>query len=188
MEHFDFKPIGKQEMIVPYNTFAVACQAKQDDLLRPKHLNPDRVRRELHRVRVVEATLRDGKRHVYGKRTFDLDGDSWTALASDEHDPRGQLYRTGCACMAPSNDLPAPCTDMFGHYDLVSGICSLTGFIAETGGLQQASCRCSRVHDDAAARPSSQGPMPTPQGRSDWARSRRRQRSARPRCPQPASG
>jgi hypothetical protein len=25
---------------------------------------------------------------------------------------------------------------MFGHYDLVSGVYSLTGFIAETGGLK----------------------------------------------------
>ncbi len=38
--------------------------------------------------------------------------------------------------MAPSYDLPAPYTDMFGHYDLVSGVYSLTGFIAETGGLR----------------------------------------------------
>ena len=86
--------------------------------------------------RVVEATLREGKRHVYAKRTFYLDEDSWAALASDEYDARGQLYRTGFAYMAPSYDLPAPYTDMFGHYDLVSRMYSLTGFIAETGGLR----------------------------------------------------
>ena len=39
--------------------------------------------------------------------------------------------------MAPGYDLPAPYTDMFGHYDLVAGIYSLTGFIAETGGMRQ---------------------------------------------------
>jgi hypothetical protein len=38
--------------------------------------------------------------------------------------------------MAPSYDLPAPYTDMFGHYDLVARMYSLTGFIAETGGLR----------------------------------------------------
>ena len=38
--------------------------------------------------------------------------------------------------MTPSYDLPAPYTDMFGHYDLVSRQYSLTGFIAETGGLR----------------------------------------------------
>jgi uncharacterized protein DUF1329 len=136
MDRFDFKLVGKKEMIVPYNDYAAVYGAKQDDLLKPNHLNPDLVRWELHRVWVVEATLREGKRHVYSKRTFYLDEDSWAALASDEYDARGELYRAGFAYMAPSYDLPAPYTDMFGHYDLVSRVYSLTGFIAETGGLK----------------------------------------------------
>ena len=136
MDRFDFKLVGKKEMIVPYNAYAAVYGAKQDELLKPNHLNPDLVRWELHRVWVVEATLREGKRHIYGKRTFYLDEDSWAAVASDEYDARGQLYRTGFAYMAPSYDLPAPYTDMFGHYDLVSRQYSLTGFIAETGGLR----------------------------------------------------
>jgi hypothetical protein len=136
MDRFAFKLIGKKEMLVPYNAYAAVYQAKQDELLKPNHLNPDLVRWELHRVWVVEATLKEGKRHVYGKRVFYLDEDSWAALASDQYDGRGQLYRTGFAYMAPSYDLPAPYSDMFGHYDLVSRIYSLTGFIAETGGLR----------------------------------------------------
>jgi hypothetical protein len=136
MDRFDFKLVGKKEMLVPYNAYAAVYGAKQADLLQPNHLNPDLVRWELHRVWVVEATLREGKRHVYAKRTFYLDEDSWAALASDEYDARGQLYRAGFAYMAPSYDLPAPYTDMFGHYDLVSRQYSLTGFIAETGGLK----------------------------------------------------
>ncbi|WP_088284248.1 DUF1329 domain-containing protein [Ideonella sp. A 288] len=136
MDRFDFKLVGKKEMLVPYNAYAAVYGAKQDELLKPNHLNPDLVRWELHRVWVVEATLREGKRHVYGKRTFYLDEDSWAAVASDAYDARGQLYRTGFAYMAPSYDLPAPYTDMFGHYDLVSRQYSLTGFIAETGGLR----------------------------------------------------
>jgi len=136
MERFDFKLVGKKEMLVPYNAYAAVYQAKQDDLFKPNHLNPDLVRWEMHRVWVVEATLKEGKRHVYSKRTFYLDEDSWAALASDEYDARGQLWRTGFAYMAPSYDLPAPYTDMFGHYDLVSRVYSVTGFTAETGGLR----------------------------------------------------
>ncbi|WP_395703435.1 DUF1329 domain-containing protein [Aquabacterium sp.] len=136
MDRFDFKLVGKKEMLVPYNAYAAVYQAKQDELLKPNHLNPDFVRWELHRVWVVEATLKEGKRHVYGKRTFYLDEDSWAALASDEYDARGQLWRTGFAYMAPSYDVPAPYTDMFGHYDLVARVYSLTGYIAETGGLR----------------------------------------------------
>jgi hypothetical protein len=136
LERFDFKLAGKKEMLVPYNAYAAVYGAKQDELLKPNHLNPDLVRWELHRVWVVEATLKEGKRHVYGKRVFYLDEDSWAAVASDQYDPRGQLYRAGFAYMAPSYDLPAPYSDMFGHYDLVSRVYSLTGFIAETGGLK----------------------------------------------------
>lgn len=136
MDRFDFKLVGKKEMIVPYNTYAAVYGAKQDELLKPSHLNPDLVRWELHRVWVVEATLRDGKRHVYGKRTFYLDEDSWAAVAADQYDARGQLYRVAFAYMAPSYDLPAPYTDMFSHYDLIARNYSLTGFIAETGGLK----------------------------------------------------
>jgi hypothetical protein len=136
MDRFDFKLVGKKELFVPYNAYKAVYGAKQDELLKPNHLNPDFVRWEQHRVWVVEATLRPGKRHVYAKRTFYLDEDSWAAIASDEYDARGQLYRTGFAYTAPSYDVPAPYTDMFGHYDLVSGVYSLTGFIAETGGLR----------------------------------------------------
>jgi hypothetical protein len=108
MDRFDFKLVGKKEMLVPYNDYVAVYQSKQDDLLKPNHLNPDLVRWELHRVWIVEATLKEGKRHVYSKRTFYLDEDSWMALASDEYDARGQLYRTGFAYMAPSYDVPAP--------------------------------------------------------------------------------
>jgi hypothetical protein len=137
MDRFDFKLVGKKEMIVPYNDYTAQYQAKQDDLVKPNFLNPDLVRWETHRVWVVEATLRPGKRHVYSRRTFYLDEDSWAALASDEYDLRGQLYRAGFAFMAPSYDLPAPYTDMFCHYDLIGRSYSLTGFTAETGGMKQ---------------------------------------------------
>jgi len=136
LDRFDFTLVGKKEMYVPYNTYQAVYQSRQDELLKPNHLNPDLVRWELHRVWVVEAKLRDGKRHVYSKRTFYLDEDSWAALASDNYDARGQLYRAGFAYMTPSYDLPAPYSDVFGHYDLVARVYSLTGFMAETGGLR----------------------------------------------------
>ena len=136
MDRFDFKLVGKKEILVPYNDYKAVYGAKQDELLKPHFLNPDLVRWELHRVWVVEATLREGKRHVYSKRTFYLDEDSWAALASDEYDARGQIYRAGFAYMAPSYDLPAPYTDMFATYDLIARNYSLTGFVAETGGVK----------------------------------------------------
>ncbi len=71
------------------------------------------MRWELHRVWVVEATLKADKRHIYSKRVFYIDEDSWTALASDQYDARGQLYRSSFAFPSYSYDVQAP----FGRHD-----------------------------------------------------------------------
>jgi hypothetical protein len=136
MERYNFKLVGKKEMLVPYNDYRLSYEPKQDALFKPEFLNPDLVRWEKHRVWVVEATLAPGKRHIYSKRTFYIDEDSWTILASDEYDARGQLYRTGFAYQTPRYDLPAPNASMFGHYDLISGIYTLVGWSGATGGIR----------------------------------------------------
>lgn len=136
MERFKFKLLGKKEIYVPYNAYKISYGSKLDDLFKPNHLNPDLVRWELHRVWVVEATLAEGKRHIYSKRVFYLDEDSWVAVASDQYDMRGQLYRTGFAYVAPSYEVPAPTGDMHTIYDLVSGIYAANFFTAETGGVR----------------------------------------------------
>ncbi|OYO26328.1 DUF1329 domain-containing protein [Janthinobacterium sp. PC23-8] len=136
MERFDFKLVGKKEMLVPYNDYKMAYGSKAVDLFKPNHLNPDYVRWELHRVWVVEATLAEGKRHLYSKRIFYVDEDSWAALASDQYDGQGKLYRAGFAYMTPSYEVPAPTADLHGHYDLISGVYTLNMYTAETGGFR----------------------------------------------------
>ncbi|AEB86194.1 DUF1329 domain-containing protein [Alicycliphilus denitrificans] len=138
MDRFDFKLVGKKEAFIPYNDYRMAYNSTKDELLKPKFLNPDVVRWEQHRVWVVEATLREGKRHVYSKRTFYLDEDSWAAVASESYDARGQLFRTGFSYLTPSYEVPAPFTDMHGFYDLIAGSYSLSGYTAETGGVRPA--------------------------------------------------
>jgi len=44
-------------------------------------------------VWVVEATLKPGTSHIYAKRVFFLDEDSWAVLATDKYDGRGELWR-----------------------------------------------------------------------------------------------
>jgi hypothetical protein len=136
MERFDFKLVGKREIFVPYNAYRMAYHSTAENLLKPKFLNPDVVRWEAHRVWVVEASLREGKRHIYSKRTFYLHEDSWAAVASDSYDARGQMYRTGFAYIAPSYEVPAPSADLHGIYDLIGGVYSLVGYSAETGGVR----------------------------------------------------
>ncbi|MDC6690181.1 DUF1329 domain-containing protein, partial [Leclercia adecarboxylata] len=52
---------------------------------------PELLRYELHRVWVVEATLRKGFGHLYDKRRFYIDEDSWAILAVDLYDEKGAL-------------------------------------------------------------------------------------------------
>jgi hypothetical protein len=127
LDRYDFKLVGKKEMIVPYNVYKLLNATTVADVVKPNHLNPDFVRWELHRVWVVEATLKPGKRHIYNKRTFYIDEDSWTALAADEFDARGQLYRASYANMLYAYDVQALYTGNYVIYDFVSGAYSLTG-------------------------------------------------------------
>ncbi len=134
MDRYDFKLVGKKEMLIPYNTYKMAYHSNAKELIKPNHMNPDVVRWELHRVWVVEANLKPGKRHIYKKRVFYLDEDSWGIAASDEFDARGQLYRAGFSYITASYDVPAPYIDVHGHYDLMTGMYVLNAWGAETGG------------------------------------------------------
>ncbi len=136
MERFDFKLIGKKEMYIPYNDYKLAYQSKADEVLTPNHLNPNFVRWELHRVWVVEADLIPGKRHIFSKRMFYLDEDTWAALASDEYDSRGQLYRSGFQYMVQHYDAPSPYTYLHGFYDFSANMYTLDVYTAETGGVK----------------------------------------------------
>ena len=91
-DRYDWKLIGKQEMLVPYNSYAVHQKGiPYDNILRSNTVNPDLLRYELHRVWVVEADLRKGFSHPYAKRRFYIDEDSWQILAVDLYDKSGEL-------------------------------------------------------------------------------------------------
>ena len=93
---FEWKLIGKKEMYIPYHNYSFDDESLDYDTLLPVgHPNPDYWRFEKHRVWVVEATLKPGERHLYGKRVFYLDEDSWAVIAADNYDNRGEIYRAG---------------------------------------------------------------------------------------------
>jgi hypothetical protein len=136
IDRFDWKLIGKKEMYVPYSNYRLTYHKPVSDITKPNHLNPDFVRWELHRVWVVEAMLKPDKRHIYSKRVFYLDEDSWTALASDQYDARGQLYRSSFAFPSYSYDVQAPFADTFAIYDFSSGVYNITGLFGPYSGLK----------------------------------------------------
>lgn len=91
-DRYEWQLLGKREMLVPYNSYAVHQQGiPYSEILHDKTLNPQLLRHELHRVWVVEADLRIGYRHPYAKRRFYLDEDSWQILAVDLYDQEGNL-------------------------------------------------------------------------------------------------
>ncbi len=93
IDRYDWKLVGKREMYVPYNANEVVT-AKMDEAYTNHHLNPDKVRWELHRVWEVEATVGEGKRHAVPKRTYYLDEDTGMILLMDGYDSEGTLWRT----------------------------------------------------------------------------------------------
>ncbi|MGJ8669338.1 MAG: DUF1329 domain-containing protein [Oceanococcus sp.] len=93
-DRYRWKLLGKKEFYVPYNAIKLADDSLEyEDIIRPSHANQDLMRYELHRVWVVDSFLREGTNHVYKRRTFYVDEDSWTILMVDIYDNRDQLWR-----------------------------------------------------------------------------------------------
>jgi len=121
-ERFDFKLIEKKEVYIPYNSYKLNLPTTdRKALLTPQHHNPDYIRWELHRVWVVEATVKEGSRHIYAKRVFYVDEDSWNVAATDKYDGKGNLWRFGFAFLKNFYDLPATNYTAYTHYDLKTG-------------------------------------------------------------------
>lgn len=120
-DRHEMKLVGKKELYIPYNNNR-AHAAGIDDLMKPRFLNPDLVRWELHRVWMVEATLKQGKRHVVQKRLFYVDEDSWQVVLVDGWDGQGQLWRQQYALPLLAPDLPAvTVNEGWGNYNLQTG-------------------------------------------------------------------
>jgi hypothetical protein len=138
LDRFDFKLVGKKEMFIPYDNYrGNFFPGKREEVLKPNHFNPDFMRWELHRVWVVEATLKPGKRHVYSKRVFYADEDSWIAHLSDEYDARGQLYRGVIAATAFAYERQAMSISLQMGYDLIAGIYTPQGLCGFYYGTKQ---------------------------------------------------
>ncbi len=122
-DRYNFELVGRKEMFIPYNTFKLhdntQCSANQ--VFTPHHMNPDCVRWELHRVWVVEATLKDGMRHVYPRRTFHWNEDIYAVGMADNYDDAGKIYRVTRTHYYPFYETHGHNTHEFVVHDLASG-------------------------------------------------------------------
>ena len=122
MDRYTWKLVGKKEMYIPYNSYLMNNPvAKYRDIVGKGHTNQGMARYELHRVWVVDATLRQGTRHQFGKRRFYVDEDSWGIVAVDNYDQRGDLWRFQEGHVLTAPFVPTATTAPETIYDLKSG-------------------------------------------------------------------
>lgn len=122
LDRYQWNLLGKRELYIPYNSVRVlAPDIDYDRLIGRGHLNPELLRYELHRVWVVEATLKDGTRHSFRRRVFYIDEDSWSIALVDNYDDRGALWRFQEAHLTTFPFVPATSSSPEVHYDLQSG-------------------------------------------------------------------
>ncbi|HEY6609640.1 MAG TPA: DUF1329 domain-containing protein, partial [Pseudomonas sp.] len=93
LDRYDWKLVGKREMLIPYNTNGL-LDVSVEQALDKYHLNPQHLRWERHRVWEVEATVAQGRRHTVPKRRYYIDEDAWTIALVDGYDKEGSLWRT----------------------------------------------------------------------------------------------
>jgi tetratricopeptide (TPR) repeat protein len=121
-DRYVWKLIGKRELYVPYNAYRLNDGSiKYAQLLRPGHLNQASTRYELHRVWVVEASLRPGNNHRFGKRLFYVDEDSWNVLLVVNYDHDGSAWRFQEGHLLPAYDEQAANCAPVVTYDLKDG-------------------------------------------------------------------
>lgn len=121
LDRYTIKLVGKKEMLVPYNSYALySDKLKYKDIVTKGHINQDHTRYERHRVWVVEAQIKQGFNHRYKKRTFYLDEDSWIVLAQDMYDERDQFWRTAESHLITFSNVPVVVNGVQVHYDLQS--------------------------------------------------------------------
>ena len=121
-DKYNWQLMGKQEIYIPYNSYKLANPKTQyDEIVQAGHINQDLTRYELHRVWKVEATLKEDERHIYGKRTFYIDEDSWQIAIADHYDNRGELWRASEGHALQFVNANTPWYVSTTTYDLFSG-------------------------------------------------------------------
>ncbi len=118
-DRYDWELLGKRELYVPYNSYGLEdSRLDFGKVLGTGHVNPDPLRYEKHRVWVVDARLKSDASHLYSRRTFYLDEDSWQILLVEAYDKSGDLWRVSEGHPINFYEVPTINTVLEVHYDL----------------------------------------------------------------------
>lgn len=133
MDRFDFKLVGRKEMFIPYNSYKLYFNSDPTGKMLPHHMNPAYERWELHRVWVVEATLKSGMRHVNAKRRYYFDEDNFGSGIQESWDQGGQLFHVQFLNSVQLYDAKIPYNVTGTMYDLPKGMYALLNDVSKSG-------------------------------------------------------
>lgn len=118
-DRYTWKMVGKKEMYIPYNSYKIHDDDYEyDDIIQKGHIDQDLARYELHRVWIVEGEVKPSTTHIYAKRRFYFDEDSWQIVLVDIYDRRGSLWRWQEAHTGQAYDKPFQVPILETIYDL----------------------------------------------------------------------
>jgi hypothetical protein len=128
-ERYNWELKGRKEMYVPYNAYKLHSKdTKPADVIKAGHLDSNYLRYELHRVWEVEGTIKKGTSHIYAKKTYYLDEDTWGILVADQYDGRGNIWRVSEAHNINYYEVPVTWDTLQVHYDVINGRYLAYGF------------------------------------------------------------
>ena len=134
LNRYNWEYQGLQPFYIPYNNYDIAQEGlPYDEILGTSHVNPDLQRWERHYVHVVEANLKEGERHIFSRRVFYIDADSWKVVSVDQYDGRGELWRVSQAMNKNYYELPGVWSTLDIFHDLQSRRYHVQGLDTEEG-------------------------------------------------------
>ena len=89
-DRYNWTFIGTKQKLMPYNAYKLH-ETEIDKLLTRHHINQDYLRYELVNVNVVQADLKDDKRHIIPHRTMYFDLDSHNMLVEETFDKENEI-------------------------------------------------------------------------------------------------
>ena len=89
-DRYNWTGLGTQLRLMPYNAYKFH-EATVEEILTPFHVNQDYLRYELVNVNVVEANLKNDKRHIIPNRIMYFDLDSHNMLVEETFDDKSDL-------------------------------------------------------------------------------------------------
>ena len=93
-DRFNWNVIGKKVILIPHNNTEMAAASAEMIVSSINHPNPDLVRYEEKEVVIVEASLKEGSRHIFPRNLMYVTQDPFMQIMiRDQYDGQGTLLK-----------------------------------------------------------------------------------------------